>query len=418
MKRLTGESFSLLVVGSAWPPETFIARLLRGLLARGFQITLATVEYPARDWLDIPGFRWLPIFQWEGSYPLRLARLIWMFLSAAFRFSTKDMQILNAQTHTALDQLERLRLWNRFLPFAGRRWDAVYFPWNSAAIGYLPLFEFGMPTVVSCRGSQVNVAPHNPQRAAIKMGLQETFERASAAHCVSQNILQEAMQFGLDEKKACVIYPAVDTQFFQPVEEAHAAHPEFRILTVGSLVWVKGLEYALLAIQKLRQDGIPAQFNIIGSGAEEARVRFTILDLGLQDCVRLLGRKSPEHVRDALQQTDVFLLSSLSEGISNAVLEAMSCAVPVVTTDCGGMREAVMDGVEGFVVPMRDPDAMASALKRLWGDSNLRQTMGAAARQRIQMQFDLERQIDEFQDLLMFATQRYISNDEKFPGSP
>jgi glycosyltransferase involved in cell wall biosynthesis len=122
-------------------------------------------------------------------------------------------------------------------------------------------------------------------------------------------------------------------------------------------------------------------------------------DLGLDDSVKLLGQLDPEHVRDRLHAADAFLLSSLSEGISNAALEAMACGLPIVTTDCGGMREAIDDGVEGFVVPVREPRAMAEALARLALDPDLRRRMGRAARRRVEREFDLEHQIDRWAEL-------------------
>jgi len=107
----------------------------------------------------------------------------------------------------------------------------------------------------------------------------------------------------------------------------------------------------------------------------------------------------------------VFLLSSLSEGISNAALEAMACGLPVVTTDCGGMREAVTDGIEGFVVPVRDPEAMAEALLRLWKDPELRRRMGEAARERVLREFRLDQQISAFlalfKDVIESSANRY-----------
>ncbi len=124
----------------------------------------------------------------------------------------------------------------------------------------------------------------------------------------------------------------------------------------------------MLAIQQLKAAGVPVQYQIIGDGPERQRILYTIQDLGLQDCTQLLGRQPPTAVRELLQQADAFLLASLSEGIANVVLEAMACGLPVVTTDCGGMREAVTDGVEGFVTPVRDPNAMAQALEKLWRD--------------------------------------------------
>jgi len=170
----------------------------------------------------------------------------------------------------------------------------------------------------------------------------------------------------------------------------------FCVIIVGPLDWQMGYEYALLAIRQLVDSGLDVRFEIIGAGPEHSRVLYTVDDLNLKEHVHLLGQLPPDDVRRRLQQADVFLLASLSEGISNAVLEAMACGLPVVTTDCGGMREAVADGVEGFVVPVRDPAAMAEALRKLAADPELRAIMGQRARERILGEFTLEQQTQQF----------------------
>ena len=355
----------LLVVGSAWPPETFIARLLRGLLQEGVHITVACAKKPKEEWTRLAGFHWLFAPNWEGNRILRLARLSIAFTRGLLA-NPQEFRDALAQLDTSVNRMERFQSWNRVLPFIGRKWDVIYFPWNSAAVSYLPLFHQRMPVVISCRGAQINIAPHNNQRQNYRTGLFSTFELAAAVHCVSHAILEEAIPFGLDPNKSVVIRPAVDTTFFKPRKSSIQQRPgKFRVITTGSLIWRKGYEYGLLAIRKIVDAGLAVEFIIIGGGPERARVLFTIDDLGISDRVRLLGKLSPEQVLDELQKSDVFLLSSLSEGISNAVLEAMACGLPVVTTDCGGMREAVTDGIEGFVVPVRNADGIAAALTRL-----------------------------------------------------
>jgi glycosyltransferase involved in cell wall biosynthesis len=153
-----------------------------------------------------------------------------------------------------------------------------------------------------------------------------------------------------------------------------------------------------MAVKRLAERDVQVRLEIVGDGkkAERQRVLYGIRDLGLERTVRLRGPLPPAEVREVLQEADVFLLASVSEGISNAALEAMSCGTPVVTTDCGGMCEAVTDGVEGFVVPVRDPEAMAAALERLAREAELRESMGRAARERAEREFTLERQIGEF----------------------
>ncbi|HYX21601.1 MAG TPA: glycosyltransferase family 4 protein, partial [Thermoanaerobaculia bacterium] len=91
---------------------------------------------------------------------------------------------------------------------------------------------------------------------------------------------------------------------------------------------------------------------------------------------------------------------SLSEGFCNAAIEAMGCGVPVVMTSCGGVREGLTDGVEGFVVPLRDPKAMADAVATLARDPALRARMGRAGRARIARDFTLDRHVSDFVTLL------------------
>jgi colanic acid/amylovoran biosynthesis glycosyltransferase len=392
------EKLGLLVVGVTWPPETFLANLLQGLLQTGMQITLATGRRPDADWLLQPGFTWLQAPGWKGSQVEKLTRLAGLAARGVLS-GWGDLRAFAGHIRQSGRLNDRLALWSRLLPYAGRRWDVIYFPWNSAAIEHWPLFELGMPVVVSCRGAQINIAPHNPERASIRDGLQKIFGQAAAVHCVSDAILREAAALGLDARKARVIRPAVDTEFFTPSGAKQREDQIYRILTTGSLIWRKGYEYALVAVRTLIDRGIPVNFEIVGDGPERQRLLYTIRDLGLVENVHLAGRLPSEQVRDRLQQADVFLLSSLSEGLSNAALEAMACGLPVVTSDCGGMVEAITDDVEGRVAPVRDSAAVADALESLWHDPAQRSRMGVAGRSRVLRDFSLPTQVALFAEL-------------------
>jgi len=390
----------MLVVGMKWPPETFLARLLAGLSGRGFELTIAGPTRPRDKRFRELGFRWLSLPSWNRPWPLRLLGAVRVVSAAAVRAAPDLARRLGrAASMTGGGRVDRLV---QIAPFAGRRWDLIYFPWNASAIAMLPLFDLGMPVVVSCRGSQLNVAPHNPTRASIREGLKETFRRAALVHCVSQNIHEEARRYGLDPAKAQIIRPAVDTAFFCPAdpEVSRSSVPRpFRIITTGNLIWRKGHEFALTAVAQLKARGVPVRFEIVGEGPERQRVSYTVRDLGVGDTVELPGHLGAEQIRDRLRRADAFFLSSVSEGISNSVLEAMACGLPVVTTDCGGMREAVDDRVEGIVVPPRESRAMADALEVLAGDAELRGRMGRAARARAVRDFDARGQLDCWEEL-------------------
>jgi glycosyltransferase involved in cell wall biosynthesis len=351
----------VLFLGLKWPPETFIMRLIEGLSRRGVAVTVATGERPTAPESG-PPVAWLPLAR--GVWPLRRLR---------------------RPTPEVSD------------------FDVLYFPWNSAAIAYQDLMDRA-PSVISCRGSQINVAPHNPERAELRDGLAATFARAAAVHCVSAQIRDEATRYGLDPRKAVIIRPAVDPELFRPAPSpsgrgSKASDAPLRLVTTGSILWRKGYEYALLAVRALLDRGVAVRFDIVGDGPEAQRLLYTIDDLALQAHVTWHGRRAPGVVLRLLQATDVFLLTSLSEGISNAVLEAMACGLPVVTTAVDGLPEAVTDSVEGFLVPPRAPAATADALARLAASPELRRTMGAAGRERVRRDFALDNQVAAFVDL-------------------
>lgn len=387
----------LLVVGASWPPQTFLGRLMRGLSESGIDVTVAFSREPDQDWFFRAGLKSFRTHEWAGPRALRLVRLAWLAVRASV-LSMGDLRRFRRQAWSEAGWTNRLRTLNRLLPFAGASYDVIYFPWNSAAIDYLPLFGVGIPVLVSCRGSQINVAPYDPRRRVAR-GLPATFERATAVHCISAAIETEAQRFGLDPAKAKVIHPGIDPDFFTPPDTRENA-AVVRLVAVGSLVWVKGTTYALQAVRKLVDRGVPVRLSLVGEGAARQRILYTIDDLSLWNHVELLGALPPVAVRDRLQQSDVFILPSLSEGFCNAAVEAMACGLPVVMTSCGGVREGVTDGVEGFVVPVRDPDAMAAAIERLAREPALRARMGEAGRARVLRQFTLARHVSDFVTLL------------------
>ncbi len=152
------------------------------------------------------------------------------------------------------------------------------------------------------------------------------------------------------------------------------------------------LKAALLVSEKVPT----AEFHLIGDGPEEPALRALAAELGIADRVRFLGRMAPDAVWRALNQFRVSVLSSLSEGMPNAVLEAMLAARPVVATSVGGVAEIVEQGETGFLVPPRDANAMASAIGALLKDPDGAARIGDAARAHILAHYSVDRMVDRF----------------------
>jgi len=382
----------VLFVGIDKKKITFLDRLIEGLINSKVHVLLTNGKFGSGRGKKQGETRplWTPPI--KGPLLRQVFSFIYLLLST---LGSNHHTWIKEQVKKGHSLKDKFGYFMRYAPFCQGNFDVIYFPWNSTAITYLGLFELGKPVVVSCRGSQINIRPHLPGQQAYIEGLRETFQKAAAVHCVSEDIQQAAYAFGLDRQKAYVISPAVDPDSFTPAI-VKSTNKQLKLITTGSLIWRKGYEYMLMAVRQLLDKGVDADLHILGHGPMEESILFMIEDLNLSGRVHLHGKVNPEEVRKQLQTSDIFVLSSLSEGISNAVLEAMSCGLPVVCTDCGGMSEAIRDGTEGFLVPMRDPEAMANALFKLFEDGELRQTMGSAGRKRVVSQFMLEDQVDAF----------------------
>ncbi|HYZ16446.1 MAG TPA: glycosyltransferase family 4 protein [Candidatus Acidoferrum sp.] len=157
--------------------------------------------------------------------------------------------------------------------------------------------------------------------------------------------------------------------------------------TIGRLTPEKGVSDALLAAESLRSDGVVWAF--AGSGPLEPALR------AAGDHVACAGYVTPSG--PFLDALDAFVQSSHSEGLSLALLEAMRAALPIVATDVGATCSAVRDDVEALIVPPHDPDALAAALRRIVRNPSLGQRLGAAARERFERSYRIERQAHDFE---------------------
>lgn len=160
--------------------------------------------------------------------------------------------------------------------------------------------------------------------------------------------------------------------------ELGRAPDTFVLATVGRLSPVKDHLTLLGALKNLRQSGRPVDLVIVGDGETRAAIERTVQDLQLGDCVHLLGMR-PDVPR-LLAAMDAFVLTSLSEGYSLALVEASAAALPVVATRVGGNAEIIADETTGLLVQAGDAPAIAAALARLVDDPSLRGRLGAAGR--------------------------------------
>ena len=171
----------------------------------------------------------------------------------------------------------------------------------------------------------------------------------------------------------------------------------FRVATVGRLDPVKGLDHFLDAAAIAIREAPDMRFVIIGDGPLRAELQAQAQRLGISDHVAFTGYC--DNVAAWLPCLDIFVLPSISEGMSNALLEAMAAARPIVATDIGSNGEVVKAGENALLVPAGDSRALADAIMRLYRDRALAANLGRAARERVQAEFSLERSVGRYIEL-------------------
>jgi glycosyltransferase involved in cell wall biosynthesis len=202
--------------------------------------------------------------------------------------------------------------------------------------------------------------------------------------CVSENERRTGLAAGVcTAERSIVIRNAVDVG--AAPSRTRGGEGPVQVVSVGRLAAPKDFSTLVAAVAKLPAGR--AHLRVFGDGPLRSELEAQKQALGLDAAVEFAG-EVPD-ARPHLEDADVFVLSSLSEGMPVSILEAMAAGLPVVASAVPGLEEVVLDGETGFLVPPGDPAALAARLGRLVNEPDLRSSFGAAGRARAEEHFSL-----------------------------
>jgi len=199
---------------------------------------------------------------------------------------------------------------------------------------------------------------------------------------------------GIPAGRVVVVHDGIDVEKIarRQVLDLHAEywlpHGVPVIVNVGALVAHKGQKHLIEAMPIVLRDVPDAHLVIFGEGELRGALERQIKHLSLEKRVLLPGFR--EDVLSLMKSSDLFVMSSITEGLGSAVLDAMAMGLAVVGTRAGGIPEAVVPGETGELVEPAEPRLLAAAIVKLFKDAELRRTYGEAGRQRVARQFDVE----------------------------
>lgn len=381
--------------------ETFILTKILGLIEQGFEISIF-VSHKPKDWekfgLSPNQITELKKRIVQSPLVYKNNMLLFSLISARlviekfFRYPYLFHKLFYQETTFSNEnQVSFITSFLHKLNFIGCKFDILHVEFDFQANGLVGLKEIlNCRLVLSGRGAINRTSV--PYR--FKNFYSTIFGAVDYYHFISHYLRNEALKKGLSPKKPWkLVEPAIDLSLFTP-QERSLYRKHITLITVARLSWAKGYEFMLDAVALVVKKYPEIKYLVIGDGDYKEAIQFAAYQLGMlqNDQVQFLGQTPREKIRDYLQNADIMIHGAIEEGFCNAVIEAQAMELPVVCSNAGGLPENVEDGVTGFVVQRRDPEAMAEKIIYLIENRNARLEMGKSGRLRALERFDLNKQ--------------------------
>jgi colanic acid/amylovoran biosynthesis glycosyltransferase len=364
--------------------ESFFTHKIKLLQDSGFKVIVfvvgAAYEKPN---LNHPVY-YQPILAASGVQRWLLS--FWLILKSFITQPTRAFRLINEAKKSGYSFSGGLRLIAVLSNFLKIKTDWVHFAFGTMAVERALIGKvIGAKVGVSFRGFDICIAPlANP-------GLyKKVWPYVDKVHSISKDLLVEAKKQGMPENMPSqIIYPAIDVQRF--LVENRQANAVPQLLTVSRLHWKKGLEYTLQALGILHQKGIDFNYTIAGEGSERERLQFAAHQMGIFNKVTFLGKVSHDAIAKCMRESDYYLQYSIQEGFCNAVLEAQAAGLLCIVSDAEGLPENVLHEKTGWVVPKRNPQALADKLIEVFSLSDeAKNGIRQSAISRVENEFNLD----------------------------
>ncbi|MBA2851395.1 glycosyltransferase involved in cell wall biosynthesis [Methanococcus maripaludis] len=267
--------------------------------------------------------------------------------------------------------------------------DVIHSHWSIPSGFISSLLLSNTPQVITLHGSDIKIYS---KKFPYKLLVKYSISRADKIITVSNDLKDIAISCGCDPKKIVVIPNGVDIDKFKPVNKEYVKKlknisSNFLICYVGSLIKIKRVDRLIKISNELSKD-YNIDLLIIGDGPERNNLENLVSTLGMKN-VKFQGAVPNEEIPEYISMSDVLALTSESEGLPTVLVESMSCGVPVITLDVGGVKDIVKNGINGFVV--NDKEEFKEKLIKYIENEDLKCSHGAAGRKLIEEEQSIDK---------------------------
>lgn len=255
-------------------------------------------------------------------------------------------------------------------------------------------------------------------QTAIRKSVYNAFSAILNSHAVvvpvSHWTKKRLREYKVREEAMVVVHNAIDLGLFDSVAKKRSPSLDFFdefkdktvVAQVSNLYPWKGHKYLIIAAQKILVTNPNVHFLIIGEGPLRQELESMVCNLGISENVTFTGHISNYQIPWFLSNVDIGVLVSLRENLPRTLLEYMAAQKPIVATNVGGVPEAVIDRVNGYLVPPRDPSSLANRILKLMNDPDNAKQMGIKGRRLVEQRFSMKILIDRLDDVYELALRR------------
>jgi colanic acid/amylovoran biosynthesis glycosyltransferase len=370
--------------------ETFFLSKIEGLKTSGFDVTLFVQK-------TNPSFNLCNVIEAPKTYKnnplLQLFKVIFELFGFLIRFPKRlgKFITLERQVHRTWTQIIKNIYNNAHLLKSDMDW--LHFGFATMAVQSEHVAKaIGAKMAVSFRGFDIDVYPENHPNCYDVL-----WNQVDKVHSISDYLLKKGYQLGLSsETHFDIITPAIDVSQFTRDHYVFSKNT-IKIVTVARLHPIKDLKFAIDAMAILKTHAIYFEYHIIGDGQEHDVLQARINNYELDPVVTLLGKKSHVEVGEALKNADIYLQYSASEGFCNAVLEAQAVGILCLVSDGGALPENVIHKETGWVIPKKNPEALANAILKVINlTDEVKRKISGNAQERVRSSFNLNTQREKF----------------------
>lgn len=379
--------------------ETFILNQITGLIDRGHAVEV--YGWPSADACvhdDVVAYGLMDQAHLAPPIPDSFVRRLTKGLGLLPELARTDPRTLHTLNLAKYGRLAAsLRLLYASAPHAGRAvtYDVAHCHFGQNGLIALVLREHGLLdaehvlTTFHGRDVYVDVPAYAERTRRI------LFERGDAFTVNSAYTAENVLRLGGRKRDLWTLPVGLDVEAFSFRSRRRSANEPVRILTVGRLVEKKGVEYAVRALARLAPD-VDFEYRVVGGGPLRASLEALADEKGIRERVRFFGAQPQDAVREQYAWAHLFTLPSVTasdgdrEGQGLVLQEAQACGLPVVATDHNGFPNGVRDGASAVLVPERDVDALADAMRTLIQNDDAWEEMGRAGRTFVEREYDID----------------------------